>query len=123
MSRPVPRNELSLPVAVTALMKGVVYRDTHETVWPHLLGLTAQVSDYVGTLGLTVILDEAEGYAYLRSSPTRIWPSSPFPGSFHDTSFHCTPACCWRCCANVWPNSTPPTPGPDSSSMPTRSPR
>ncbi len=67
MSRPVPRNELSLPVAVTALMKGVVYRDTHETVWPHLLGLTAQVSDYVGTLGLTVILDEAEGYAYLRS--------------------------------------------------------
>ncbi|EGD57104.1 DUF4194 domain-containing protein [Gordonia neofelifaecis] len=67
MSRPVPRDELNLPLAVTSLMRGVVYRDTAETTWRHVLGLTAQVSDYVATLGLVVVIDEAEGYAFLRS--------------------------------------------------------
>lgn len=67
MSRPVPRDELNLSLAVTSLMKGVVYRDTAETAWRHVLGLAAQVSDYVATLGLTVVIDEAEGYAFLRS--------------------------------------------------------
>ncbi|MGV9710632.1 DUF4194 domain-containing protein [Gordonia sp. NPDC003424] len=67
MSRPISRDDLSLPLAVTTLMKGVVYRDTHEAVWQHIVGLSAQVSDYVATLGLTVMIDEAEGYAFLRS--------------------------------------------------------
>ncbi|MGB3302973.1 DUF4194 domain-containing protein [Gordonia sp. (in: high G+C Gram-positive bacteria)] len=67
MSRPVPRNELNLPLAVTSLMKGVVYRDTAESTWRHVLGLASQVSDYVATLGLAVVIDEAEGYAFLRS--------------------------------------------------------
>ncbi|ALG85270.1 DUF4194 domain-containing protein [Gordonia phthalatica] len=67
MSRPVPRDELNLPLAVTSLMKGVVYRDTAETAWRHVLGLAAQISDYVATLGLAVVIDEAEGYAFLRS--------------------------------------------------------
>lgn len=67
MSRPVPRDELNLALAVTSLMKGVVYRDTAETAWRHVLGLAAQISDYVATLGLAVVIDEAEGYAFLRS--------------------------------------------------------
>ncbi|MGB3699193.1 MAG: DUF4194 domain-containing protein [Gordonia sp. (in: high G+C Gram-positive bacteria)] len=67
MSHPVPRKELNLSLAVTSLMKGVVYRDTAETAWRHVLGLAAQVADYVATLGLTVVIDEAEGYAFLRS--------------------------------------------------------
>ncbi|HXP21858.1 MAG TPA: DUF4194 domain-containing protein, partial [Streptosporangiaceae bacterium] len=58
--------ELDLSVAVTQLMKGVVYRDTHEKAWRHLLGLQPQVRDYVAVLGLTAIIDEAEGYAFLR---------------------------------------------------------
>ncbi len=58
--------ELDLPIAVTALMKGVVYRDTHEAAWRHLLGLRPQVQDYVAVMGLTVVIDEAEGYAFLR---------------------------------------------------------
>ena len=67
MSRTVSRDELSLSVAVTSLMKGVVYRDGAQTAWQHVTGLAAQVSDYVATLGLTVVIDEAEGYAFLRS--------------------------------------------------------
>jgi hypothetical protein len=61
------RDELDLPLVVTHLMKGVVYADSHEKVWHHLLPLQAQVRDYVGVMGLTVVIDEAEGYAFLRS--------------------------------------------------------
>jgi hypothetical protein len=63
------RAELDLPLVVTSLMKGPIYRDQHEKVWRHLLGLRAQVSDYVNVVGLQVVLDEAEGYAFLRSRP------------------------------------------------------
>jgi hypothetical protein len=66
-TRTVPRDELSLPLVVTQLMKGVVYRDTHEKAWQHLVQLVPRVSDYVATLGLVVVLDESEGYAFLRS--------------------------------------------------------
>lgn len=63
------RDELDLPLVVTHLMKGVVYADSHEKAWRHLLPLQAQVRDYVGVMGLTVVVDEAEGYAFLRSKP------------------------------------------------------
>jgi hypothetical protein len=38
-------------------------------VWNGLLNLQAAVRDYVAVLGLELILDEAEGYAFLRSRP------------------------------------------------------
>lgn len=63
---PVPRSELSLPLVVTSLMKGVVYADTHVKAWRHLLQLQPAVRDFVATMGLTVLVDEAEGYAFLR---------------------------------------------------------
>ena len=63
------RDELDLPLVITHLMKGVVYADSHEKAWRHLLPLQAQVRDYVGVMGLTVIVDETEGYAFLRSKP------------------------------------------------------
>lgn len=70
MSQPsIARSELDLPLVVTSLMKGVVYQDQHEKIWNHLLPLRAQVSDYVETMGLMVVVDEAEGYAFLRSRP------------------------------------------------------
>lgn len=63
------RFQPDLPLAVTQLMKGVVYRDTHETAWRHLLQLQPRVRDYVSVIGLTVVIDEVEGYAFLRSRP------------------------------------------------------
>lgn len=65
----VQRDEPNLSVVVTQLMKGVVYRDVHEAQWHELLQLQAKVRDYVGVIGLTVVVDEAEGYAFLRSRP------------------------------------------------------
>lgn len=56
-----------LSPVVVGLLKGVVYRDTAEALWPQLLALRLQVSDYVAVLGLVLVVDEAEGYAFLRS--------------------------------------------------------
>jgi Domain of unknown function (DUF4194) len=61
--------EPDLPLVVTSLLKGVVYRDTNDRVWRQLLTLQAQVRDYVAVIGLTVVIDESEGYAFLRSRP------------------------------------------------------
>lgn len=52
-----------------ALMKGIVYRDADEEIWQALLNLQARVRDYVAALGLELLLDEAEGYAWLRNRP------------------------------------------------------
>ncbi len=57
-----------LPLAVTALLKGVVYADDAAR-WPAVVGAAAQVRDYVAVLGLDLFLDETEGYAFLRSKP------------------------------------------------------
>lgn len=63
---PIARSELNLPLVVASLMKGVVYADTHPKAWRHLLQLQPAVRDYVATMGLIVVVDEAEGYAFLR---------------------------------------------------------
>ncbi|MDA3868966.1 MAG: DUF4194 domain-containing protein [Gammaproteobacteria bacterium] len=49
------------------LLKGVLYQDGDARRWAHLLQLQNRVRDYVAVLGLELILDEAEGYAFLRS--------------------------------------------------------
>ena len=52
------------------LLKGVLYRDGDAGLWKALLDLQARVRDYVAVLNLELVLDEAEGYAFLRSRPT-----------------------------------------------------
>lgn len=51
------------------LLKGVLYQDGDPRLWNALLNLQARVRDYVTVLGLELVLDEAEGYAFLRSRP------------------------------------------------------
>lgn len=60
---------LTLTPMVVQLMKGVVYRDTHEQVWHQLLREQPALRDYFSVMGLLVVVDEAEGYAYLQSRP------------------------------------------------------
>jgi len=56
---------------VIPLLKGVIYRDEagarNAGLWNGLLELQARVRDYVAVLGLELVLDEAEGYAFLRA--------------------------------------------------------
>lgn len=55
-------------LAIT-LLKGVIYREGDERLWGGLLNLQARVRDFVAVLGLDLVLDEAEGYAFLKSRP------------------------------------------------------
>jgi hypothetical protein len=67
-ARPTGPSDLSL--AVANLCKGPVYRDGQPQVWEALGRRHSQVVDYVAVLGLEVVVDEAEGYAYLRTQPS-----------------------------------------------------
>ena len=62
---PKPQHELSS--VVVPLLKGVLYQEDNPNLWNLLLNLQGSVRDYVGVLGLELLLDEAEGYAFLRS--------------------------------------------------------
>ncbi|NNN07624.1 MAG: DUF4194 domain-containing protein [Acidimicrobiaceae bacterium] len=77
-----------LSLALIQLMKGPVYRDTHERLWGHLLEVRHQVSDYVAVLGLHAVIDESEGYAYLRSRPVDDDPEYPRLVARRALSFH-----------------------------------
>ena len=55
--------------AVIALLKGVIYRESDENTWQALCNLAPRVREYISHLGLELILDEAEGFAYLKQRP------------------------------------------------------
>lgn len=55
-----------LPTALIPLFKGVVYADAVPEVWRAVLSLQPRIRDYVRVLGLDLIVDEVEGYAFLR---------------------------------------------------------
>jgi hypothetical protein len=60
----------ALPRVLVALMKGVLDRDADPVLWQALLGVEGAVRDHVGLLGLDLVLDEAEGHAFLRQRAT-----------------------------------------------------
>jgi Domain of unknown function (DUF4194) len=56
-----------LSAVLIPLLKGVTYRGDDATHWRMLLQLQGRVRDHVAVLGLELMLDEAEGYAFVRS--------------------------------------------------------
>jgi hypothetical protein len=66
---PTGETDNDLSQVVIPLLKGVIYQDENPTLWNALLNLQPRVRDYVAVLGLELMLDEAEGYAFLRSRP------------------------------------------------------
>jgi hypothetical protein len=59
-----------LSLVLITLMKGVTFAEADPALWQSLLALQARVRDHIAVLGLELMLDEAEGYAYLRQRPT-----------------------------------------------------
>ncbi len=62
-------NEHAVASAIIRLMQGVVYRESDEDTWVTLERLGAGVRDHFAAIGVDVVVDDAEGYAYLRSRP------------------------------------------------------
>lgn len=62
-------DEQAIATAIILLMREVVYRElpSHEAVWETLQRQRAVVADHFATIGVDVVIDEAEGYAYLRT--------------------------------------------------------
>lgn len=58
-----------LSALLVHLLKGVLYRDEDERLWAGLLRLQARVREQAAVLLLDLVLDEAEGYAFLKSRP------------------------------------------------------
>lgn len=69
MTEPVAERkpELYGRLLVTLLRTGVIESDGDEDLWHTAVHTAAAVRDYVKPIGLEFILDEAEGYGYLRS--------------------------------------------------------
>ncbi len=59
----------ALSRVIIALLKGVVYLENDPKLWQHLLDLQARIRDYVVVMGLALMLDEAEGCAWLHTLP------------------------------------------------------
>jgi len=66
-----------LSAVLIPLLKGVSYRADDAAHWSALLHLQGRVRDHVAVLGLELMLDEAEGYAFLRSRPEPEDESAP----------------------------------------------
>ncbi len=64
----------NLSLVLIKLLKGVFYQEDDSKLWQQLLNLQAGVRDYVSVLGLELMLDEAEGHAWLR---TRVQEDEP----------------------------------------------
>jgi hypothetical protein len=63
-------DQLATGSAIIRLMQGVVYKESDEETWLTLERSAAGVRDHFGTIGLDVVVDDTEGYAYLRSKAT-----------------------------------------------------
>ncbi len=55
-----------LPPVLIRLLKGVLYQERHPAEWQSLLRLQGAVRDYFRLIGLALVIDEAEQYAFLR---------------------------------------------------------
>lgn len=56
-----------LSFVLIKLMKGILEREEDETLWYQLLRFKEQVCDYIGMLGLALIIHEEEGLAWLKT--------------------------------------------------------
>ncbi len=60
--------EQTVGSAIIHLMRGVVYRESDEDAWVALDRHGAAVRDHFTTIGIDVVVDDVEGYAYLRAT-------------------------------------------------------
>lgn len=62
-------DEHAVGSAIIKLMHGVVYREADEDSWLTLERSGGSVRDHFAAIGVDLVVDDAEGYAYLRSRP------------------------------------------------------
>ncbi|MGW6586422.1 DUF4194 domain-containing protein [Streptomyces globisporus] len=58
-------DDLTVPV-VHLLKAGVLYQSDAPAVWEQIVSQQAAIGDHLSVIGLDVVIDRAEGYAYVR---------------------------------------------------------
>jgi Domain of unknown function (DUF4194) len=61
--------EHAVASTIIRLMGGAVYRESDEATWLDLQRHGGSVRDHFATISVDVVVDDAEGYAYLRTRP------------------------------------------------------
>jgi hypothetical protein len=61
--------EHAVAAAIIQLMRGVVYRENDEASWTTLDHSAPAVRDHFAAIGVDLVVDDTEGYAYLQSRP------------------------------------------------------
>lgn len=59
-----------LPAVLINLLKAVIYRDQMPELWRDLLHFQGAARDHLRLLAMDLVIDEAEGYAFLRQIET-----------------------------------------------------
>ncbi len=67
--------------AAVFLLRGVLYRD-QESAWAALIRYRGRLEEYFAVLGLRLLIDEAEGYAYLRQYQSEEAVEAGLPDDF-----------------------------------------
>lgn len=62
-------DEHAVASAIIRLMQGVIYRESDEDTWTTLERSGAGVRDHFATIGVDIVVDQDEGYAFLRTRP------------------------------------------------------
>ncbi|GJM32411.1 MAG: hypothetical protein DHS20C18_14120 [Saprospiraceae bacterium] len=70
------QEEFGIPAVY--LLKGILYRQQEEA-WNLLLRYHGRLQEYFAVLGLELLVEEGEGYAYLRQKPREEAEESDFP--------------------------------------------
>jgi hypothetical protein len=71
--------------AIIKLMQGVVYRESDEDAWHSAQRSIGPLRDHFAAIGVDVVIDDIEGYAYLRSRPESD-EETPLPRLVHRRS-------------------------------------
>lgn len=58
---------VDIGATIISLMRGVIYREDDEDIWLNLHEKRGAIMDHFATIGVEVVVDDAEGYAYLRA--------------------------------------------------------
>lgn len=59
-------DDLAFSRALVALFKNVIFKETAPEHWEVILAQKYKIEDYVSKIGLTLMVDEMDGYGYLR---------------------------------------------------------
>lgn len=52
--------------ALVALLKNAVLKESEREIWDAVVSQKVKIDDYMSKIGLTLVVDEMDGYAYLR---------------------------------------------------------